>query len=108
MHANPVVVVGTGPGAVHFGNHLPLALIAGPCAMESRDHALETARALQDICARIGMPLIYKSSFDKANRTSPGGARGLGMSRGLEVILTAISLAKLIGYELGWFMPPHP
>ena len=86
MHANPEVVVGTGAGAVHFGNQLPLALIAGPCAMESRDHALEMAAALKEICARIDMPLVYKSSFDKANRTAPGGARGLGMSRGLEVL----------------------
>ena len=86
MIANPEVIIGTGAGAVRFGNRLPLALIAGPCAMESRDHALEMAGALKEICARIGMPLVYKSSFDKANRTSLGGARGLGMAKGLEVM----------------------
>ncbi len=57
-------------GSVRFGNHLPLSIIAGPCAMESRDHALEMASALKEIAERQGMGLVYKSSFDKANRTS--------------------------------------
>ncbi len=57
-------------GPVQFGNRLPLAVIAGPCAMEGRDHALEMAAALGEIAGRLGIGLVYKSSFDKANRTS--------------------------------------
>ena len=72
-------------GPVRFGNHLPLALIAGPCAMESRDHALETASALKEIAARIGMGLVYKSSFDKANRTSASSPRGIGLDKALSI-----------------------
>src|SRR4051795_607086 len=72
-------------GTVRFGNHLPLALIAGPCAMESRGHALEMAAALKDIAERLGIGLVYKSSFDKANRTSAGSARGIGMSEALPI-----------------------
>ena len=56
-------------GNVRFGNDLPLALIAGPCQMESRAHALEMAAALKEIAARVGIGLVYKTSFDKANRT---------------------------------------
>jgi len=72
-------------GDLTLGNDLPLVLIAGPCAMESRDHALETAQALKDIAAAAGIGLIYKSSFDKANRTSGTGARGVGMDAALPV-----------------------
>ena len=57
-------------GAVRFGNALPLALIAGPCQLESRAHALEMATALKEIAAKVGIGLVYKTSFDKANRTS--------------------------------------
>ena len=57
-------------GSVKFGNALPLALIAGPCALESRAHAFEMAIALKEISARLGIGLVYKTSFDKANRTS--------------------------------------
>ena len=57
-------------GAVRFGNDLPLALIAGPCALESRAHALEMAAALKEIAGKAGVGLVYKTSFDKANRTS--------------------------------------
>ncbi len=71
-------------GSVRFGNRLPLALIAGPCAMESRDHALETAAALKEIAGRVGIGLVYKSSFDKANRTSAGSVRGVGLDRALD------------------------
>ena len=81
MKASPHVRVGD----VVFGNDLPLALIAGPCAMESRDHALKMAWALKDICARLGIGLVYKSSFDKANRTSLEGRRGLGLEQALPV-----------------------
>ncbi len=68
-----------------IGNDLPLALIAGPCVMESRAHALETAAALKEMAQGLGIGLIYKSSFDKANRTSLSGARGIGMEAALAV-----------------------
>jgi 2-dehydro-3-deoxyphosphooctonate aldolase (KDO 8-P synthase) len=73
-------------GNVAIGNDLPLALIAGPCALESRAHALETARALAEMTARLGIGLIYKTSFDKANRTSLSSARGMGMKEGLPIL----------------------
>jgi 2-dehydro-3-deoxyphosphooctonate aldolase (KDO 8-P synthase) len=72
-------------GAVRFGNRLPLALIAGPCALESRAHALETAAALKEIAARLKIGLIYKTSFDKANRTSARSARGIGLDEALPI-----------------------
>jgi 2-dehydro-3-deoxyphosphooctonate aldolase (KDO 8-P synthase) len=72
-------------GNVTFGNDLPLALIAGPCQMESREHALEVASALKEIAAKAGIGLIYKTSFDKANRTSVSGKRGLGLKESLPV-----------------------
>ena len=72
-------------GPVRLANHLPIALIAGPCQMESRAHALETASALKEIAARRGIGLIYKTSYDKANRTSGKAARGLGMEAALPV-----------------------
>lgn len=72
-------------GSVHFGNHLPLSIIAGPCAMESRDHALEMAAALSEIAGRLGLGLVYKSSFDKANRTSISSARGIGIDKALAI-----------------------
>ncbi|HRK95503.1 MAG TPA: 3-deoxy-8-phosphooctulonate synthase [Rhodospirillales bacterium] len=67
------------------GNDLPLVLIAGPCVMESRAHALETANALAEMATSLGVGLIYKSSFDKANRTSASGARGVGMAGALPI-----------------------
>ena len=70
---------------IEIGNEAPLAVFAGPCAMESREHALECASALKEISARLGVPLIYKSSFDKANRTSSGSARGIGIKEALPV-----------------------
>jgi len=72
-------------GEVRFGNHLPIALIAGPCALESRDHAMEMAAALKEITTRLGIGLVYKTSFDKANRTSAAGARGLGLDKALTI-----------------------
>ena len=81
VSANSVVSAGT----VKFGNTLPLAVIAGPCQLESRAHALETARALKEIAARLGIGLVYKTSFDKANRTSASGARGIGLDKALPV-----------------------
>ena len=70
-------------GSVAIGNDLPFALIAGPCQIESRGHALEVAAALREMSAATGVPLIYKSSFDKANRTSVAAARGIGIGEGL-------------------------
>jgi len=78
---NSVVAV----GGVRFGNALPLALIAGPCALESREHALEIAAALKEIAGQLGIGLLYKTSFDKANRTSATSARGLGLEEALPV-----------------------
>ena len=78
---NPIVTV----GGVHFGNALPLALIAGPCALESRQHALEMASALKEIAGRAGIGLVYKTSFDKANRTSAASARGIGLNAALPI-----------------------
>ena len=72
-------------GAVRFGNDLPLSLIAGPCALESKAHALEMAAALKEIAARAGVGFVYKTSFDKANRTSAKSARGLGLDQALPI-----------------------
>jgi 2-dehydro-3-deoxyphosphooctonate aldolase (KDO 8-P synthase) len=72
-------------GAARFGNALPLTLIAGPCALEGREHALEMATALRDIAERLGIGLVYKTSFDKANRTSGSSARGIGLDKALPV-----------------------
>jgi 2-dehydro-3-deoxyphosphooctonate aldolase (KDO 8-P synthase) len=73
-------------GPLTVGNDLPVVLIAGPCQIESREHALETAAALVEICGARGLGLIYKSSFDKANRTSAGSARGIGLAGGIEAL----------------------
>jgi len=73
-------------GDLEIGQDLPFTLIAGPCQIESRDHALETAAALVDICGEREIGLIYKSSFDKANRTSGASARGVGLSKGIEIL----------------------
>lgn len=72
-------------GSLAIANHLPFVLIAGPCQMESRAHALECAAALVEICAGLGIGLIYKSSYDKANRTSIHGTRGIGLDGALPV-----------------------
>jgi len=78
---NPVVTV----GKTQFGNSLPLALIAGPCALESRAHAFDIAATLKEIAARLGIGFVYKTSFDKANRTSAHSARGLGLDKALAI-----------------------
>jgi 2-dehydro-3-deoxyphosphooctonate aldolase (KDO 8-P synthase) len=78
---SPVVAI----GKAKFGKSLPFALIAGPCMLESRAHALETAGALKAIATRLGIGLVYKSSFDKANRTSAASARGLGLAEALPI-----------------------
>jgi len=91
---NAVVTV----GSTNFGNDLPLTLIAGPCQLESRDHAMEMATALKEITRRLGIDLIYKSSFDKANRTSTSSKRGLGFEASLPIfaeIRESLGLAVL-------------
>jgi len=82
-HASPKLVR---IGNVAFGNHLPLCLIAGPCQIESRDHALMMAMHLRRICQDAGIGFVFKSSFDKANRTSISGARGVGFAKGLSIL----------------------
>jgi 2-dehydro-3-deoxyphosphooctonate aldolase (KDO 8-P synthase) len=91
---NPIVVV----GKVRFGNALPLTLIAGPCALESRDHAFEMAAALQELTCKLGIGLVYKTSFDKANRTSADSRRGIGLDAALPIfaeIRTKLGVAVL-------------
>jgi 2-dehydro-3-deoxyphosphooctonate aldolase (KDO 8-P synthase) len=85
MQNNPIVEVGRGAGAVRFGAQLPLALIAGPCQLESRAHALEMASALKAIAEKLGCGLVFKTSFDKANRTSGAGQRGIGLKEALPI-----------------------
>jgi 2-dehydro-3-deoxyphosphooctonate aldolase (KDO 8-P synthase) len=77
----PVVPV----GGTRFANHLPLTLIAGPCQLEGRSHALEIAAALKEMAADLGIGLVFKTSFDKANRTSGTAARGIGLDGALPV-----------------------
>lgn len=86
MSANAIVTIGADLARpVRFGNALPLALIAGPCQMESREHALEIALALKEIAAKLEIGLVFKASFDKANRTSVKGQRGMGLDAALPV-----------------------
>ena len=73
-------------GNVVFGNALPFVLIAGPCQIESREHAFEMAAAIGEICRELNIPWIYKSSYDKANRTSAKAERGVGMAKGLQIL----------------------
>jgi 2-dehydro-3-deoxyphosphooctonate aldolase (KDO 8-P synthase) len=83
MPVNPNAVVSL--GSVRFGNDLPLSLIAGPCQLESRDHAFEVASALKEITVPLGIGLVFKTSFDKANRTSVNAARGIGLEAALPI-----------------------
>ena len=85
VKANPVPNGVVAVGSVRFGNTLPFALIAGPCALEGRNHAFDMAGALKDIAGRLGIGLIYKTSFDKANRTSANSARGIGLEAALPI-----------------------
>ena len=73
-------------GNITIGNYRPLALIAGPCALESRAHAREMCQALTELTGKLGIGLIYKTSFDKANRTSADTPRGMGMEKGLPIL----------------------
>jgi 2-dehydro-3-deoxyphosphooctonate aldolase (KDO 8-P synthase) len=81
MTDHPVAI-----GRISFGNSLPLALIAGPCALESRQHALEMSHALVELTARLGIPFVYKTSFDKANRTAASSPRGMGLEASLPIL----------------------
>src|SRR5260370_14689284 len=81
MSASPVVTA----SHVKFGNELPISIIAGPCQLESRGHALEVASALKEIAARLKIGLVYKTSFDKANRTSVSAGRGIGLKAALPI-----------------------
>ena len=89
--AAPVVTI----GSVKFGNHLPMSIIAGPCQLESRAHALEVAGALKEIADRLKIGLVYKTSFDKANRTSASAARGLGLKQSLPIFAEIQSSLRL-------------
>lgn len=84
-NTNPPAAQTVVAGKARFGNDLPLALIAGPCALESRAHAIEMASALNEITGRLGIDFVYKTSFDKANRTSAASARGLGLEAALPI-----------------------
>ena len=96
-------------GSIAIANGRPLALIAGPCAIESRDHALTMAGELKRLTDRLGMPLIYKSSFDKANRTSASSARGIGLEKGIEILAAvkeATGLPVLTDVHESWQCRP--
>ena len=85
MNANLSAAPVVSAGSVKFGNDLPMSVIAGPCQLESRAHALEVASALKEIAARLGIGIVYKTSFDKANRTSGSAARGIGLKQALPI-----------------------
>ena len=84
-NTNAEVAVGEGAGRVTFSNAGKLSIIAGPCQMESREHAFMIAGVLSELCKKLGIGLVYKSSFDKANRTSLSAQRGIGLDKSLEV-----------------------
>ncbi|MGV3552800.1 3-deoxy-8-phosphooctulonate synthase [Rhizobium sp.] len=94
---NAVVTAGEGAKQVSFSNAGRFTLIAGPCQMETRDHAFMMAGTLVEICGKLGIGLVYKSSFDKANRTSLSGKRGIGLEKSLEVFA---DLKKEFGFPV--------
>ena len=85
MKTNSTVIVGEGARKVTFAQDKRFSLIAGPCQMESRDHAYMIAGTLVELCDKLGIGLVYKSSFDKANRTSLSGKRGIGLEKAMEI-----------------------
>ena len=85
MKTNSTVIVGKGARKVTFAQDKRFSLIAGPCQMESRDHAYVIAGTLAELCDKLGIGLVYKSSFDKANRTSLSGKRGIGLEKAMEI-----------------------
>lgn len=91
MAIEPVII-----GDVEFGADEPLAVIAGPCQLESRAHALEMAAALKEMSERVGIGLVFKSSFDKANRTSVNSPRGMGFQKGLETLADVGSILPVL------------
>ncbi|MDE1158760.1 MAG: 3-deoxy-8-phosphooctulonate synthase [Neorhizobium sp.] len=97
VSANSRVLVGHGDKQVVFAQDQRFSLIAGPCQMESRDHAFMIAGVLSELCAKLGIGLVYKSSFDKANRTSLSGKRGIGIDKGLEIFA---DLKKEFGFPV--------
>ncbi|MBY2921865.1 3-deoxy-8-phosphooctulonate synthase [Rhizobium leguminosarum] len=96
-NTNSEVRIGEGQGQVTFSNTGRLSLIAGPCQMESRDHAFMVAGTLKELCGKLGIGLVYKSSFDKANRTSLSAERGIGIEKGMEVFA---DLKKEFGFPV--------
>ncbi|MBB3389370.1 2-dehydro-3-deoxyphosphooctonate aldolase (KDO 8-P synthase) [Rhizobium sp. BK275] len=84
-NTNAEVRIGEGAGQVLFSNSAKLSLIAGPCQMESREHAFMVGGTLKEICDKLGMGLVYKTSYDKANRTSISAKRGIGLEKAMEV-----------------------
>ncbi|MGB8293201.1 3-deoxy-8-phosphooctulonate synthase [Rhizobium ruizarguesonis] len=94
---NSEVRIGEDQGQVSFSNTGRLSLIAGPCQMESRDHAFMVAGTLKELCGKLGIGLVYKSSFDKANRTSLSAERGIGIEKGMEVFA---DLKKEFGFPV--------
>jgi 2-dehydro-3-deoxyphosphooctonate aldolase (KDO 8-P synthase) len=94
---NTRVLVGEGAGQVVFSNTERFSLIAGPCQMESRDHAFMVAGVLSELCKKLGIGLVYKSSFDKANRTSLSAERGIGIEKAMEVFA---DLKKEFGFPV--------
>lgn len=97
MTANSVVEIKAPSGNVVFSNKGALSIIAGPCQMESRGHAFDMAGALKEMTDKLGIGLVYKSSFDKANRTSLKGQRGIGLEKALEVFT---DLKKNFGFPV--------
>jgi 2-dehydro-3-deoxyphosphooctonate aldolase (KDO 8-P synthase) len=95
--ANCSVSVGEGDGKVVFAQDAKLSLIAGPCQMESRDHAFMMAGVLKELCGKLGIGLVYKSSYDKANRTSISGKRGIGLETAMEIFA---DLKKEFGFPV--------
>ena len=97
MKTNARVVVGNGAHEVAFAQTEKLSLIAGPCQMESREHAFMMAGALSELCKKLDLGLVYKSSFDKANRTSLSGKRGIGLDKAMEIFA---DLKKEFGFPV--------
>ncbi len=97
METNAIVTAGEGKGKVTFSQKERLTLIAGPCQMETRDHAFMIAGTLKELCGKLGIGLVYKSSYDKANRTSLSGKRGIGLEKSMEVFA---DLKKEFGFPV--------
>ncbi len=97
METNARVVVGEGAKQVTFSQKERLSLIAGPCQMESREHAFMMAGALSELCKKLDIGLVYKSSYDKANRTSLSGKRGIGLDAAMEIFA---DLKKEFGFPV--------